>query len=83
MTRNGSTVTYAYDAVGNITGITYPEGLQLSYTYNALDLPETVTEGSRTHSITYDQAARPLQETMPNGVKVNYEFDPCGRHGGK
>jgi len=79
VTRNGTTITYAYDAVGNITDIIYPNNQHLTYTYNELNLPATVSDGTKINRVTYDEAAQPVQETMPNGVVVDYEFDECGR----
>ncbi|MDD2402322.1 MAG: RHS repeat-associated core domain-containing protein, partial [Clostridia bacterium] len=49
------------------------------YTYNQLELPETISEGENITTINYDQAARPEKEILPNEVNIDYSFDECGR----
>jgi len=78
-TRNGDTVSYSYDASGNRTGITYPSGLQVSYYFNDINLPETVHDSVYQATFSYDEIGNILQEMLPNGINVNYEYDAKGR----
>ncbi|MCL6431106.1 MAG: hypothetical protein K6V36_09625 [Anaerolineae bacterium] len=75
VTRGVYSVGYSYDPAGNITGITYPDGLQVSYSYNGLNLPVSVSDSVYSATISYDEAGNRLQEVLPNGIKVNYSYD--------
>ena len=48
--------------------ITYPDGLQVSYTYNGLNLPVSVSDSVYSATISYDEAGNRLQEVLPNGI---------------
>ncbi|WP_286726430.1 hypothetical protein, partial [Pelotomaculum sp. PtaB.Bin117] len=58
-------VDYEYDQAGNITALTYPGGLRVSYTYNSLNLPVSVSDSVYSASISYDEAGNRLQEICP------------------
>lgn len=79
VTRSVYSVGYDYDPAGNITGITYPDGLRVSYTYNGLNLPVSVSDSVYSVTISYDEAGNRLQEILPNGITVNYGYDLDGR----
>ncbi len=44
MTTLAGTTTYAYDGTGQLTGVTYPNGRQVTYVYDALGNRITVTD---------------------------------------
>ncbi|BCO31665.1 hypothetical protein TspCOW1_17680 [Thiohalobacter sp. COW1] len=77
---NGHSVGYAYDAAGNLTGLTYPDGRTVSYGYDALSRLRTVTDwASRTTEYVYDPAGRLVLQLNANGSVVNYHYDTADR----
>ncbi|MGQ9779218.1 MAG: RHS repeat-associated core domain-containing protein [Bacillota bacterium] len=71
------TVTYAYDYLGNISSMFYPEATQ-PVAYNYTDLGQLVEVPGFITGITYD---RGLPETVryANGVTLSYTYDRNGR----
>ena len=76
----GDTVGYSYDAVGNRTGLTYPDGKQVEYAYDPANRLSTVTDWqSYVTSYNYDASNRITSTNLPNGVTSNYAYDEAGR----
>jgi RHS repeat-associated protein len=79
-TRGGKTVTHAYDAVGNRTSITYPDLKSVSYSYDAANRMERVTDWlGRVTSYTYNAADQILAIAYPDATNVNFSYDAAGR----
>ena len=77
------TYSYGYDANGNLTSATAPNGAQVSYTYNGLGEPltykETMNGTALTTSYTYDKAGRLTQVSYPNGNTEMLSYDAANR----
>lgn len=79
-----STTSYAYDANGYISQITYGNGNVNKYTHNAVGQETSRTEGfgspvARTITTTWNSTWRaPNQITEPN-VRTNFTYDGTGR----
>ena len=68
--------TYAYDALGNITGITdNSSNTTSSYTYDALNQLTDATQGGVTYAYTYDKAGNILSKKVNNGTPINYKYE--------
>lgn len=75
-----SIVGYSYDAKGNRTALTYPDGTQIAYTYDAADRLTQIADwsGGLTR-FSYDGAGQLVQKVLPNGIASTYEYDPAGQ----
>ena len=74
--HKGNTVSYAYDAVGNQTGITYPDGSKTRSFYDAVyNLTSVIDADDGTYAYVYDDANRPVKLTYPNGWIEQYTYD--------
>ncbi len=59
---------YQYDAAGKVLGLTYPDGLQVSYLYDTLGRPvEVDLAGLKYAAVSYDGAGRLYTITYYNG----------------
>ena len=77
--HKGNTVSYTYDAVGNQTGITYPDGNKVSNFYDAVyNLTSVIDAEKGTYVYVYDDANRPVKLTYPNGWVEQYTYDAEG-----
>ena len=77
--HKGNTVSYAYDAVGNQTGITYPDGSKTRSFYDAVyNLTSVIDAEKGTYAYVYDDANRPVKLTYPNGWIEQYTYDAEG-----
>jgi RHS repeat-associated protein len=72
---DGDLIQYRYDANNNLTRLIYPPdiahptGKQVNYTYNALNLLESVTDwNNRVTSYQYDRIGRLTGTIRPNGT---------------
>ena len=75
----GKRVEYAYDAVGNQTSITYPDGSKVSNFYDAVyNLTSVIDAEKGTYAYVYDDANRPVKLTYPNGWIEQYTYDAEG-----
>lgn len=77
--RDAETITYSYDSAGNITGITYPDGMQVDYSFNELNLLDSATADGQTLNINYNELGQRTDEAMPNGAEVTYQYDQNSR----
>jgi RHS repeat-associated protein len=78
------TLSYTYDAAGNLSGITSStsNGLAVSYTYDASNRLSTVTDhrlATGGTSYTYDAAGNLQGYLYPNGVETVHSFDGLNR----
>ena len=69
---------YSYDHNGNITGIEYPDGAVVSHTYNGLNLPATLVDGSMNIVYTYDHEGQLTKESHSDGTTTEYAYDNAG-----
>ena len=77
--HKGNTVSYIYDAVGNQTGITYPDGSKTRSFYDAVyNLTSVIDADDGTYAYVYDAANRPVKLTYPNGWIEQYTYDAEG-----
>lgn len=84
-TPETAVTTYSYDANGNRTRITTPEGYQISYEYDDRDrlitehVEDQVNRISRTTRITYDKAGNIISVAQEGkdgqSRKVSYDYD--------
>jgi RHS repeat-associated protein len=75
---SGATLTYTYDAVGNRTALTTPQGMT-SYTYDAMNRLATVTDPAGTTTYGYDAAGNLATTAYPNGVIATHSYDTRNR----
>ena len=74
--RGPSSVNYGYDATGNLTALTYPNGGQVFYGYDAVNRMTTVTDFSgRLTRYSYDSTGNLASCAYPNGVVASRTFD--------
>lgn len=73
------TISYQYDADGNRTQMTFPDGNYVTYSYDALDRPLTILRsGTATiASYAYDTAGR--RTSFNGGFTTSYAYDTAGR----
>ena len=76
----GNVVGYTYDATGNQTSVSYPDGTTATKTYNLLGQLKTVTEhDDRTTTYTYDGMGRLSRMEYPHGWVEDYHYDSIGQ----
>ncbi len=75
---NGQTyaLSYQYDAASNMVRLTYPDGYQLAYTYDALNRITTVGSFA---TLTYRKNNELATVSYGNGVQTAYSYDQLGR----
>jgi RHS repeat-associated protein len=56
---------YAYDAVGNLTSVTYPLSPSLTFSFNAVNWMTQMSDGIGTTTFTYTQVGQLASETGP------------------
>ena len=72
VTSGGSTSSYTYDTMGQLTAASLP-GMQYAYTYDGAGNLRTVTRGETTNTYTYGNASWKDLLTAFNGEKIVYE----------
>ena len=76
----GNVVGYTYDATGNQTSVSYPDGTTATKTYDLLGQLKTVTEtDGRTTTYTYDGMGRISKMEYPHGWVEDYHYDSIGQ----
>ena len=88
-THNGTTmpVSFLYDKASNVTRLTYPDGWQVNYTYDALGRVTQAKEGTAPANeqpnrviafVAYDDLSRRQSISLGNGVQSSYTHTPGG-----
>jgi len=76
----GNILQYAFDEVGNLVTLTYPDDKQVHYEYDAAGQLVSVTDwASRLTSYTYDKNGRLKTVTRPNGIKTTRVYNRLGQ----
>ncbi len=75
-----NTITYQYDATGNLTGITDQLGNVISMIYDIYSNKASMTDPDMgTYSYTYNSIGELLSQTDPKGNALTFEYDVLGR----
>lgn len=72
------TLTYGYDAAGNRTSITWPDGFEATYAFDAANRPQTVGFGGHTATIAHDSLSRRTSVARSSGANTVYAYEPDG-----
>jgi RHS repeat-associated protein len=76
----GQVISYAYDDNDNLTLVDYPTMPDVSFTYNQLDKPLTMTDGLGTSTFGYDDLARVTSVDGPfANDTVGYAYNAMGQ----
>jgi RHS repeat-associated protein len=77
---NGKAIQYAYDKVGNLTTLTYPDGKLVSYEYDTANRLKKVTDwlGSMV-TYNYDAAGSLISSVTSGGLVTAYQYDNANR----
>ena len=76
----GNRIGYRYDAMGNLTALTYPGNKVVTYAYDAANRMVSVTDWSgHTTTYTYDVRGKMTAITRANGTKGAYAYDAKGQ----
>lgn len=70
----GKTLTYDYDAAGNRTAITWPDGFTATYAFDAANRPQTVSFGGHSATIAHDSRGRRTGVTRSSGAHSAYAY---------
>jgi YD repeat-containing protein len=75
------TVSYSYDADGLRSGLTYPDGTVLAYTYTGRNQMAAITAGGPPPLVTYtyDPAGNRTGKALENGTSTGATFDNASR----
>ena len=75
------TLSYSYDAAGNLASIasSNANGASMSYSYDNLNRLQSVTDRLGTTTYSYDGASNVGTMTYPNGVAAQYQYDAMNR----
>lgn len=69
----------SYDALGHLSGVTYPSGMAVSYSYNSLGYLAAIADSAANVPLwsvdASDAALRLTRETFGNGVATSRSFD--------
>jgi RHS repeat-associated protein len=65
--------SHGYDTFGRVTSVTYPDGLNVPYTYDGAG--RMFTAGGFVTSATYDARGNPLTRSLVNGVQDTWTYD--------
>ncbi|MDR1282581.1 MAG: hypothetical protein LBK99_17425 [Opitutaceae bacterium] len=77
---NNETIGYSYNAGGQLTRLTYPDGKTVDYTYTALGQLKTLTDwANRTTTYEWDKAGRLIKIVRPNGTHRENRYDQAGQ----
>jgi len=81
-TQKAYTTGYAYDSADHLTRLTYPDGFQVNYTYDALGNVASVNDGSGkliAGGFSYSASGRLLGVAYGNSTSSNYTYDALDR----
>ncbi len=72
------TTSYTYDAVGRVTGVTYPDANPTAFSYNAVGRYSSIGyPGGVTATYTYDKRNR-VSSVAWGGGWITFSYDPAG-----
>jgi RHS repeat-associated protein len=72
----GATVSYAYDAAGLLTSLTYPNGQVVTHAYDGAARLASIADGlGHTTTFSYDHDGNLLSKAYPNGVTATSAYD--------
>jgi RHS repeat-associated protein len=75
-----STISYAYDARGNLATLTYPDGSTATYTHDARRQLTGVTgPAGQAVAFSYNASGQRTSIDYPNGVSTGYSYDSAGQ----
>ncbi|WP_175836313.1 MULTISPECIES: RHS repeat-associated core domain-containing protein [Burkholderia cepacia complex] len=79
-TAGGRTLNFQYDAAGNRTQTTWPDGFNTTTSYDALNRPSVIKENGSTAlaTYTYDDLSRATTLTFANGTSIQRGYDNQG-----
>jgi YD repeat-containing protein len=73
---NGNQLTYAYDAAGQLSGITLPVGKTVAYQYDHLHRLSKVSDWQGNFAVySYDAAGWPVSLSVSGGPVAVYQYD--------
>lgn len=74
---NNDTITYAYDQLGRIIGVTPDSGQATSYVYDTINRLTTIQTDAGNFSYDYKSDVSPIIKTLthPNSLSVAYEYN--------
>ena len=72
------TVAYEYNAIGEKTKLTYPDGREAIYSYDEEGKLSSITGNGEHTSYAYDEIGRLIEKLLPNGVRQGYSYFPSG-----
>lgn len=80
-TAGGRSLTYLYDANGNRTRTTWPEGFYVTQDYDNANRPTFIKESGSTQRVafTYNQLGWRQGLSFANSTSVSFGFDAAGR----
>ncbi len=76
------TLTYQYDADGDRTQVSYPDGNYVTYTYDGLDRPQAILRSGSGSVASYSynpDGTRAGFNSNGTAVTTSYTYDPIGR----
>lgn len=73
------TLSYQYDANGNRTRLTFPDGNYATYDYDGLDRLDLVKEGASTTVATISYNNEGERTGLTGGVATSFGYDPLSR----
>jgi len=76
--RGARRIGYAYDALDRVITKTPDSQPAVSYTYDHVGRPLTVSDSNGTYSYTYDTAGRMVTEVSPGPRTIQYQYDANG-----
>ena len=79
VTRGADAFAYVYDAAGNLTSRTYPDGTVTSYAYDDDGRMASATSAAKTTTYGYDPAGNVLTALTPDGFTARSTYDRAGR----
>ena len=71
----GQTTRYAYDTLDRVTTLTFHDGSQITYAYDANGNLTSMADNTGTSSFAYDRLNRLTQESLPGGKTNGYGYD--------
>lgn len=74
----GKVDTTEYSSRGDISGIKHSDGTKIKFTVDALGRSSAISDGVREQGVTYDAWGHVTARRLPDGQKVNFQYDPRG-----